>query len=442
MTQSPSDSALKAVPSDVSSGSAPTPLPGPAARAAAVRARTLRAAQAAAAQPAPAPQQPAPAPATAPPAAKAPRVAPARVRPRHWGLLASFFLMVVAPTAVWTTYLYTRAANQYHSTTAFSIRSEEMAAAAAGILGAITQMGSGTASDISVLFDFIRSQRIVEIIDDKLNLREIFNRQPHDVFFSLGTDASIEDLLAYWRRMVSVDLSSAGIIEVRVNAFTPEDAHAIAEEILIQSSTVVNQLSEQAHEDAIRYTRDELTLAEDKLRTARQDLANFRHQHRMIDPSADVRGQAGIVNALQSELAKTMVDRDMILSYADAKDQRVVQADRRIAAIQQRIEAERERMQEGGSEGALPDVVGDYETLKVDLQIASTAYTHILAGLTAAEAQARRQTRYLAPHVQPTLAQTSLYPRRGTLAAMTAFFLALGWGILVLVYYNVRDNNR
>ena len=54
------------------------------------------------------------------------------------------------------------------------------AAAAAGILGAITQIGSGTASDISVLFDFIRSQRIVEIIDAKLDLREMFNRHPED----------------------------------------------------------------------------------------------------------------------------------------------------------------------------------------------------------------------------------------------------------------------
>ena len=87
-------------------------------------------------------------------------------------------------------------------------------------------------------------------------------------------------------------------------------------------------------------------------------------------------------------------------------------------------------------------MVGDYEALRVDLEIASTAYTHTLAGLAAAEAQAQRQTRYLAPHIQPTLAQESLYPRRLTLAAMTTLFLALGWSIILLIYYNVRDNNN
>ena len=379
------------------------------------------------------------------PAPPATKVAAAQFRPRHWGLIASFILIVLVPAALTTTYLYTRAANQYHSITAFSIRSEEVSVAAAGILGAITQMGSGTASDISVLFDYIRSQRMVETTDTKLDLRSMFNRAPKDFYFSLGKNASIEQLLAYWRRMVTVDLSNAGIIEVRVNAFTPEDAHAIAEEILVQSSAVVNQLSEQAHQDAIKYSRAELKLAANRLRQVRQKLAAFRREHRIIDPSGDVRGQAGILNALQAELARAMVERDMLTSYADVKDQRVIQADRRINAIRNRIEAERAAVTDGGAasgDAALPEVVGDYEALRVDLQIASTAYTHTLAGLAAAEAQAQRQTRYLAPHIQPTMAQESLYPRRATLVMMTTLFLVIGWGVMLLVYYNVRDNNN
>jgi capsular polysaccharide transport system permease protein len=42
--------------------------------------------------------------------------------------------------------------------------------------------------------------------------------------------------------------------------------------------------------------------------------------------------------------------------------------------------------------------------------------------------------------VRPTLAQSSLYPRRVLLAGMTGLFLMLGWAVLMLVYYNVRDN--
>ena len=74
-----------------------------------------------------------------------------------------------------------------------------------------------------------------------------------------------------------------------------------------------------------------MKIAERRLRAVRQKLAAFRREHRMIDPSGDVSGQVGIVDVLQSALARAMVERDMLTSYADAKDQRVVQADRRMS---------------------------------------------------------------------------------------------------------------
>jgi capsular polysaccharide transport system permease protein len=130
----------------------------------------------------------------------------------------------------------------------------------------------------------------------------------------------------------------------------------------------------------------------------------------------------------------------VLLSYADAGDQRVLQAGRRIAAITERIEAERSSLELTGVAGSLPEVVGRYEELLVDLEFANTAYTQALAGLAAARAEARRRARYLAPHVEPTLATSSLYPRRVLLSALAALFLTLGWGVAMLIYYNVRDS--
>jgi capsular polysaccharide transport system permease protein len=147
----------------------------------------------------------------------------------------------------------------------------------------------------------------------------------------------------------------------------------------------------------------------------------------------------GLLNALQGELAKAMVERDQLLSFVGTDDQRVIQAERRIAAIEQRIEAERTALGVSGSQAALSDVVGSFEELKVDLEFASTAYTQALAALTAARAEARRQSRYLAPHIEPTTAEQALYPRRIMLAGLIALFLTLGWGVMALVYYNVRD---
>ena len=365
----------------------------------------------------------------------------ARPRPRHWVAAVSFVLLVLLPAAATALYLWTRAAAQYHSEVAFSIRSEEMGSAAAGILGAITQIGSGTASDVDILYAYIRSQQIVARIDAELDLRAIYNRAEGDVVFALGEAKTIEALHRHWGRMVEVDYdTTAGIIDVRANAFTPEDAQAIARAILEKSDALVNVLSEQAREDAIRFARQELEEAETAVRAVRERLARFRREYSLVDPTADAAGQSGLLSALNQELAQALVERDVLLSYADEGDQRVLQANRRIAAITARIEAERSSLELTGVAGSLPEVVGRYEELVVDLEFANTAYTQTLAALAAARAEARRRTRYLAAHIEPTLATSALYPRRWLLAGLTALFLTLGWGVAMLIYYNVRDS--
>ncbi len=430
----------------------PAPTPTPAAEEsnvsplAARRAARRRAAAAAATlQPAPdanpAPTRPRPLPVPPP----VPTMEAARSRPRHYVLVASLVALVLLPLAATVYYLWWRAAPEYHSETAFSVRSEGAGAAAAGILGALTQIGGGSASDVNVLYDFIRSQDIVQRVDAKLDLRAIWNRADGDPVFTLGADTSTEALLAHWRRMVQVDLeSSEGIITVRAFAFTPEDARAITGAVLEESDALVNTLSEKAREDAVGFAQRGLSDVEGRLRGLRQDMAAFRREHRMIDPEGDVAGRAGLLNALQSELAQSLVERDMLLSYTEPSDQRVVQVDRRIDAIGKRIEAERDSLRNGGPDGdpagTLPDVISAYEALKVDLEFANQAYTHALAGLAAAEAEASRQSRYLVPHVRPTLADTALYPSRALIAGMAGLFLVLGWSVLLLVYYNVRDN--
>lgn len=387
-------------------------------------------------------------PGIAPASARATGAQPARFRFRHWVAAASFVLLVLLPFAASVWYLYARAADQYHSTTAFSVRSEEIGGSAAGLLGALTQSGTVSASDTDILFDYLRSQEMVAAVDDRLDLRTIYNRArqgpgPKDLYFTLGDDPSIEALTDEWHRMVNVDFEShAGIIRVRANAFTPEDATAIATAVLDESSALVNRLSEQAREDAVSFARGELARIEENLKLQRAKLAEFRRENRLVDPTADVAGQMGLLSALQGELAKAMVERDQLLSFVGPDDQRVVQAERRIDAIEKRIDAERGELGAAapGSETALAEVVGTYEELKVDLEFANNAYTQGLAALAAARAEAGRQSRYLAAHVLPTRAEQSLYPHRAERAALVLLFLMIGWGIAMLVYYNVRDS--
>lgn len=388
----------------------------------------------------------APAPTPAPlarPAAAFPRQPAARLYPvqrRRRFLPASFLLAVLLPAALTAGYLYLFAADQYHSEAAFSVRSEEFASPVAGLLGAITQVGSGSASEADILFDYIRSPAMIAAVGARVDLRGVFAGAADDPVFALQDDATAEDLGRYWGRMVHVAHDyQAGILSLRVEAFRPADARDIAQAILDESTRLVNDLSDQARRDAIRFASADLAEAETALRSLRAALADFRRTHRLADPAADVAGRMGVLGALEAELAQALVERDTVRSYAEAEDHRVVQADRRIAAIGARIEAERESLGIGAPGEALPDVLGRYEELLTDIEFAQTAYTQALSNLALARAEARRQARYLAVHIPPTLAETALYPRRAMLSGLTALFLLLGWAAAAVVIYNVRD---
>ena len=187
-------------------------------------------------------------------------------------------------------------------------------------------------------------------------------------------------------------------MEIRVLAFEPQDAKAVAEVVFAESSNMINQLSAIARADAMRYAEEELARAEDRLKVSNRSLTSFRNRTQIVDPAADVQGQMGLLNSLNAQMASG------------------------VSGVQQYSE-----------------LIEEYQALELERQFAEKSYLSALAARDVALAEAQRQSRYLATHISPTLAETAEYPRRELLLLMIAGFLLLSWSILVMVYYSLRD---
>jgi capsular polysaccharide transport system permease protein len=365
---------------------------------------------------------------------------PARMRPRHRALVYIFLLWVVLPTALSAAYLYLVAADQYASRVGFSIRKEENSSAIE-LLGGITELSGSSSSDANFLYKYIGGREMMQAVDRKMGLKAVYARDS-DPVFGLSPDATVEEMERYWNRMVKVFFdSSDGLIEVQVKAFTPAEAQRIATIILDESSRMVNDLTDVAREDTIRYARDDLDHSVERLKNARQALTAFRNRTQIVDPSLDIAGRMGLLNQLQTELATALIDLDMLQSNTGARDQRIVQTQQRIDVIESRIKSERAKVSNADSaEGvAYSKLLDEFESLRVDLEFAEKAYVSSLAAYDVAQAQAQKQTRYLAPYVAPTLAEEAEYPQQLLLITLIAGFLFLTWGIAALLFYSVRD---
>lgn len=369
--------------------------------------------------------------------------ASARVRRRHRWIAGSFLLVVVVPVLITAGYLYGIARDQYASTVAFAVRTEDFTSGVE-LLGGVAELSGSGSADTDILYEYIQSQELVQALDRRLDLRGLYAKAEGDPVFAFDRDGSIEDLVTHWSRMTRIAYdSSTGLIELRTLAFDPVDAQMVAAAVLEESSTLVNALSAIAREDATRFAQEELDRAIERLKTARERLTEFRSRTQIVDPTADIAGQMGLLNTLQTQLAEAYIQIDLLRGSTVESDPRMAQAEARIAVIEDRITEERRKLGVGGavtSEGEdYATLISEFERLLVDREFAEQAYVGALAAYDTAQAEARRQSRYLAPYIRPTLAETSQFPHRLTLVALAALFLTTGWAIAVLIYYSIRD---
>lgn len=370
-----------------------------------------------------------------------PPARPASLERRHKVIALSFLLAVALPILVSAWYLWVRANDQYASYLGFSVRSEASPSSGEllGGLSTLVGMTSSSSTDSDILYKFIQSHDLVDRVNRRLDLAAIWSKAEGDPVFSYRGNDTMEDLLSEWERKVRVYYDN-GMIDLRVLAFTAEDSHAIAEAILEESTIRINELNDIAREDALRYARQELDQSLERLKEARAAMTQFRNRHQLVDPTADVQGQVGVLSSLQQQLAEQLVALGLLRANAQGNDPRIEQGELRISVIREQIDAERQKFgSETASGEVLSEVVGQYESLAVDRQFAETSYTASLAAFDAARAEAARQSRYLAAYVRPTFAQTAEYPERLKLMAILSGFLLVIWTIAVLIFYSLRD---
>ena len=367
---------------------------------------------------------------------------PARAKRRHYRLAAFFIQLVVLPSMLAAWYLYAIANDQYASHVGFSVRNEDNGSAFE-ILGGITDLSGSSSNDTDVLFEFIQSQNMVEKIAARIDLQEAFSRDG-DPVFSLGDDTRIEALHSYWGRMVSVFYDrSSGLIEIRVKSFDPVQSQIIAQAIFEESSAMINELSDIARADRTGYALEDLELSLERLKQARAAITAFRIRTQIVDPAADIQGRMGLLNTLQAQLAEALIEQDLLEQASNRDDDpRLVQGQRRVEVIEDRINAERARFSEGGARAddiPYSELVSQYEALSVDLNFAEESYVLSLGAYNTAVAEAQRQSKYLAQYIEPTLPQTPQYPQRITLMVMIIGALFAIWALSTMVYYSLRD---
>ncbi len=374
-----------------------------------------------------------------------------RIKLRHSVIGLGFAVLVVLPSALTATYMSFVAADQYHSSVSFSVRSID-SAQASDLLGMFSQSSSGsTVSDSYVLLDYILSERMVQLVDEAFGLDRIYAPRGSDYYFGLRGGLPIEDKVSYWRDVVDVSFDhGSGIMTLQIKAFDPLTAQKLLDFIVRQSEKLVNELSTTARNETLRVAQTEVASAEQRLLETRSTIRSLRDRSQELDPSEGARLAAQLVATLEQQLveARTSLSTALLQMGENTPRVRVLRA--QIASLEKQLSGERQRFGSGtatkqnrnvNQAGDVAGRVEEFENLQTHNEFAERAYTASLGALEKARVEAAAKQRYLAVFIKPTLSELAQYPHRILDTILVMIGSLLLWGVLVMAYYNIRDRN-
>lgn len=386
--------------------------------------------------------------ASQPPLAPASRVAPAirpsapgRRRKSSRGLIVALVVVVGLPTLLASLYYGLIASPQYVSEASVTIRSSKQQASSLLENLVVAQDGIAGATETQLVADYFQSRDILAQVEADIGFRKRYATYDADFFSRLEPGASQEDMHDFYNRVVTVTDDGAGLLKLKVNAFTAEDAAAVANATIKAAETMVNQLSEAAQNDAMASARAEVQTAETRLLKASDAVMAYQKRSGDLDPSRTAEAILSVVAGLETELASSRIERAEVTSYLRPGSPTIRALDSKIAALQRQIAIERSRLAANSNE-TLAEEVQAFERERLQLELSETAFKSALASMEAARLSAQNERSYLVAYVKPSMPDVAAEPNRMYKIA-TAFAVSLlTFGIGALIVGAVREHAR
>ncbi|MCD6003909.1 chain-length determining protein [Halomonas sp. IOP_6] len=302
--------------------------------------------------------------------------------------------------------------------------------------------GSGNTHDLLLLREHLLSVDMLRLLDEQLDIRQHYNEHG-DIFAKLrDPNVPIEDLHKYYLRRVEVELDEyAGVLNIRVQGYTPEFAHDMAALLLEAGENHMNQMGHRLAEEQVRFLEQQMIRLEDRFRETRTELLEFQNEYGLVSPTSTVESINQVVATLEGDLARLQAQRNALASFQSSQSAELRQVERSITALRDQIVEQRDRLAQATGD-SLNRVSAEYETLELQAQFAQETYSSALAALENTRLEAARQLKQVSVLQSPLFPEYPTEPNRlynSSVFAIITIFLAFILSMIMMIVKDHRD---
>ena len=359
-----------------------------------------------------------------PAVADAPMVSPAVATGGWWWL---FVLTVVLPMAAASVYLLVVATPRFSSSASFVVRST--VEQNQDPIAALTANSSSTIAhdETNAVNAYLTSRDVVDELVKNNGLRAILDRPGADFLFRYPTfwlPDNKEYLYQRFQWMADAEIDPiTSISTIEVNAFTAEDARAIASAMLGYAEALVNQMNERAYKDGVANADRSVTEAQRQFDTVEEALRTFRNETGSVDPNLVAESKLKVIEGLSTELAE--VEATIAQQTSIAPNSPSLKG-LRAQAESYRKEIDKRKLEIAGSAGSEAAKLEGYEKLALQRDLAAKALAAAQAERTQARQDAERQHLYVQLISRPNLSTDFARYPRATLDLLVLLAVCLG----------------
>ncbi|MBS3667146.1 chain-length determining protein [Vreelandella boliviensis] len=361
---------------------------------------------------------------------------------RHFIKTSPHWAVAFIAIALVSFYWFVWAEDRYVSRATVVLESPQVATPEFSLSSIMGSGGGGNTHDLLLLREHLLSVDMLRVLDEELNLREHYSENG-DIFAKLlDRDAPIEDLHKYYLRRVEVELDEyAGVLNIHVQAYTPEFAHDMATLLLEAGEDHMNGMGHRLADEQVKFLEQQMVRLDERFKETRAALLEFQNEHGLVSPTSTVESINQVVATLEADLARFQAQRNALASYQSTQSAELRSVERNITALRDQIVEQRDRLAQAAG-GSLNSISAEYQTLELQAQFAQETYSSALAALENTRLEAARQLKQVSVLQSPLFPEYPTDPNRlynSSVFAIITIFLAFIFSMLMMIIKDHRD---
>ncbi|WP_214000011.1 chain-length determining protein [Arsukibacterium sp.] len=355
----------------------------------------------------------------------------ARSQP-HWAL--SFVVIVLA-----VLYWGVMASDRYVSQTHIVLQSPEISPIGFNVSSLLA--GTSGSGDLLLLKDHLQSVDMLQKLQRKLDIRSHYANGDIDYWSRLSSsDVELEKLYDYIQNRIEIHFDEyASVLRIKVQAYSPDMAHAIAQTLLSEGEQHMNDMGQRLAAEQVAFIEEQVATLEKRLYSIREELITFQNEQGMVSPTGTVQSFFAIVSQLQGQLSVLEARKSSAASFQSPTSPEIIRLNSEINALRQQIDTEKQKMATA-SGNSLNRISAQYQTLELKAQFALELYSNALLTLENTRVEAARKLKQVSILQQPTVPEFSTEPKRWYNIVIVIFFAIFLAAIAHLTRAIIRDH--